>query len=74
MKHCNMSDCKEAVAVSCGSTGYMLWWEIWGFWLTGRLGCAWVGAWVHGWVVHGWKQGGGILNVVYNGLLGSLLS
>ena len=29
-------------AVSCCSTGYMSWWEIWGAWLTGKLGRAWV--------------------------------
>ena len=28
----------------------MSWWEIWGAWLTGKLGGAWVGAWLGAWV------------------------
>ena len=29
-----------------------------GIWLMGKLGCAWVGAWVHGVVVISWSVGG----------------
>ena len=34
-----------------------------GYFLTGKLGYAWVSAWVYE-VVLGWMHGGGVLNVV----------
>ena len=44
---------KYIAAVSCSADGYRL-----GSWSTGKLGCAWVGAWVSVW--HGgWVHGGG---------------
>ena len=38
------------------------------FWLTGKLGCAWVGAWVGAWVVHGiWWWASWVVNELYSG-------
>ena len=56
-------------AVSCSPDVYRLGGVGLGFWLTGKLGRAWVGswhgAWVHGWVMW-WSWGGGGKNpVVY---------
>ena len=41
-------------AVSCSPVGYRLGGVGFGFWLTGKLGRAWVGAWVVHGMVHGW--------------------
>ena len=52
---------KHIAAVSCSPDEYRLGGAGLGFWLTGKLGSAWVsawvGAWVGAWVVHGWVHG-----------------
>ena len=40
-------------AVSCSFSPYDSGAAGLGFWLTGKLGCAWGGAWHGAWVVHG---------------------
>ena len=51
-------------AVSCSAVPYRLGGVGFVFWMTGKLGRAWVGAWVGAWVVHGisaWGYGVSIM-------------
>ena len=50
--------CIHGAAVSCSPDTPQLSRARLGFWLTGKLGHAWVGAWVHGWMMWG---GGGLV-------------
>ena len=49
-KICGYNTCfaKKVAAVSCSPGVYRLPAAGLGIWLMGQLGCAWVGAWVHG--------------------------
>ena len=48
---CSGKNAKDAAAVSCSANVAWLAGTGLGFWLTGKLGRAWVGAWVSVWVV-----------------------
>ena len=51
----------NTAAVSCSPVPYRLGGVGFGFWLTGKLGRAWVGAW-HGVWVHGCMARQGVIN------------
>ena len=61
---------QKIAAVSCSPNGYRLGGVKFGFWLTGKLGRAWVVAWVHGGdVVMMWWgviRGDKLLKLVWN--------
>ena len=57
---------KWVAAISCSAMSYRLGRVGFGFWLTGKLGCAWIGAWFGAWdgaALDG--EGGEVVGVVY---------
>ena len=53
---------KDKAEVSCSPSTYVLGANGIGIWLTDKLGCAWVIAWVGAWVVHGCMVVGWFIN------------